>query len=197
MREPLMGYLESYADLERVTKLNQFRGVMCLDKYTCLIQVLPHGVFIGYYGKAKQCFDIKKVAFRRKLPKMGFGILSEIISYFSCDLTVEACVRILYDTINKEYIILKAQGIKDKVSIVYDFSPYIDIMCREGMVQMCEIHSHNTMPAFWSSTDDADEQYPMVFGVIGNLNTFKPSMKFRCWLGGVYGDISPDELFIL
>ena len=42
-----------------------------------------------------------------------------------------------------------------------------------------DIHSHNTMGAFFSGTDNADEKEARVYGVIGKLNQEWPEMKFR------------------
>jgi PRTRC genetic system protein A len=54
-----------------------------------------------------------------------------------------------------------------------------------------ELHSHGNMRAFWSGTDDRDEQGACLYGVIGNLNHDKPEIRLRA---GVYGYRAP--LFI-
>lgn len=48
---------------------------------------------------------------------------------------------------------------------------------------ICDLHSHGNMQAFWSSTDDADEQSARIFAVIGRLGA-EPEMRLRV---GVYG----------
>ncbi|HFE67599.1 MAG TPA: hypothetical protein ENJ93_10085 [Chloroflexi bacterium] len=48
---------------------------------------------------------------------------------------------------------------------------------------ICDLHSHGNMPAFWSSTDDADEQSARLFAVIGKLDS-EPEIRLRV---GVYG----------
>lgn len=48
---------------------------------------------------------------------------------------------------------------------------------------LCDLHSHGNMRAFWSSTDDADEQSARIFAVIGKLDT-EPEIRMRV---GVYG----------
>jgi PRTRC genetic system protein A len=48
---------------------------------------------------------------------------------------------------------------------------------------LCELHSHGNMSAFWSRTDDADEQDTRVYAVIGRLDT-TPEIRVRV---GVYG----------
>lgn len=48
---------------------------------------------------------------------------------------------------------------------------------------LCDLHSHGNMPAFFSRTDDADEQGAKVYAVIGKLDT-APEIRLRV---GVYG----------
>jgi PRTRC genetic system protein A len=48
---------------------------------------------------------------------------------------------------------------------------------------LCELHSHGNMRAYWSRTDDADEQGVRVYAVIGRLDTV-PEIRIRV---GVYG----------
>lgn len=47
-----------------------------------------------------------------------------------------------------------------------------------------EIHSHHRYPAFFSPTDDADEQRLGLFGVLGRLDTDQPEVALRV---GAYG----------
>src|SRR5690606_28766190 len=46
-----------------------------------------------------------------------------------------------------------------------------------------DLHSHGSMPALWSTTDDRDEQGFRVYGVMGRLDTV-PEIRLRL---GVYG----------
>jgi PRTRC genetic system protein A len=48
---------------------------------------------------------------------------------------------------------------------------------------LCDLHSHGNMPAFFSQTDDADEQAAKLYAVIGKLDT-APEIRLRV---GVYG----------
>jgi PRTRC genetic system protein A len=48
---------------------------------------------------------------------------------------------------------------------------------------LCELHSHGEMPAFFSRTDDADEQGVRIYAVVGRLDT-APEIRLRL---GVYG----------
>lgn len=47
-----------------------------------------------------------------------------------------------------------------------------------------DVHSHHTMPAFFSSTDDADEGGLRFYAVVGDLAAARPEIALRA---GVYG----------
>lgn len=48
---------------------------------------------------------------------------------------------------------------------------------------ICDLHSHGNMPAFFSQTDNTDEQAAKLYAVIGKLDSV-PEMRLRV---GVYG----------
>jgi len=52
---------------------------------------------------------------------------------------------------------------------------------------VCDLHSHGNMRAFFSQTDDADEQATKAYVVIGKLDT-EPEIRLRV---GVYGCWQP------
>ena len=56
----------------------------------------------------------------------------------------------------------------------------------EGVV--VEFHSHGSSRAFFSATDDRDEQGFRIYGVVGRLNTPRPELSLRL---GVYGHFAP------
>lgn len=53
-----------------------------------------------------------------------------------------------------------------------------------------DIHSHGTMRAFFSHTDDRDEQGFQLYVVVGRADSYMPDALFRM---GVYGYFSPLE----
>ena len=57
-----------------------------------------------------------------------------------------------------------------------------------GMV--AEFHSHGGSRAFFSATDDRDEQGFRVYGVVGRLDALRPEFRLRV---GVYGHFAPLE----
>ena len=55
---------------------------------------------------------------------------------------------------------------------------------------VAEFHSHGTSPAFFSVTDDRDEQGFRIYGVVGRLDDPLPELSLRV---GVYGHFAPLE----
>ena len=53
---------------------------------------------------------------------------------------------------------------------------------------VAEFHSHGSLPAFFSATDDQDEQGFRIYGVVGRLDTAEPELALRV---GVYGHFAP------
>ena len=55
---------------------------------------------------------------------------------------------------------------------------------------VAEFHSHGTSRAFFSATDNKDEQGFRIYGVVGRLNKYRPELSLRV---GVYGHFAPAD----
>jgi hypothetical protein len=66
---------------------------------------------------------------------------------------------------------------------------------RQFCTPLCETHSHHTMGAFWSGTDDANENMTQLYGVYGTITNASPAFLFRYVHGGDKTNISMWELF--
>ena len=53
---------------------------------------------------------------------------------------------------------------------------------------VAEFHSHGRHRAFFSATDDGDEQGFRIYGVVGRLDTAQPELALRL---GIYGHFAP------
>jgi len=49
-----------------------------------------------------------------------------------------------------------------------------------------DLHTHGRFPAFWSPTDDGDDQGIKIAGVFGDLHRPRPSAAFRLVVNGYY-----------
>ena len=58
-----------------------------------------------------------------------------------------------------------------------------------------EFHSHGRMAAFFSETDDQDEQGFRLYGVAGKLDRMEPEVRLRVGVYGNFQEIPPEEVF--
>ena len=65
----------------------------------------------------------------------------------------------------------------------------------EKGIFVLEMHSHGNMDAFFSTIDDADEEEDRFFGVVGNVDEYMPTAKFRASIGGKWLEMEIDDIF--
>lgn len=182
-------------EFETCKKKDNFHGFYCVKEGTYDVLSLPHGTFITMQDRLENGGKPLSLKFERKLPKIPSDLLFEIIEYFKEDLSKEAMVRIVYNKTEDEFSFYKANGPRSKASILYEFE-VDESYFSPNMVQVMEIHSHNSMPAYFSPIDDRDEAgYPGVFGVIGHLDRQSPSICLRAGNSGVFYPIAVSEIF--
>lgn len=182
-------------EFDACRKKDHFHGFFIDNAGTYDLRALPHGNFITLQDKLERGGAAIDLAFERKLPKIPSELLFEIMEYFKEDLSKESMVRIVYDKENKTFSFYKAKGARSKIYIQYEFD-VDERFFSPNMIQVMEIHSHNTMPAFFSSVDDQDESgYPGIFGVIGQLDRQTPSICLRAGNLGIFKSIPVKELF--
>jgi PRTRC genetic system protein A len=58
-----------------------------------------------------------------------------------------------------------------------------------------DIHSHGSMKAFFSFTDDRDEQGLRLYMVVGRLDTLLPEVELRLGVYGYFATLNIDEVF--
>ena len=58
-----------------------------------------------------------------------------------------------------------------------------------------ELHSHGRMPAFFSGTDDRDEQGFKIYAVCGNFDKLQPVLNMRVGVYGYWAPVSWPEIF--
>ncbi|MDQ2806412.1 MAG: hypothetical protein M3Z04_05770 [Chloroflexota bacterium] len=61
---------------------------------------------------------------------------------------------------------------------------------------LIEVHSHHSMRAYWSTTDDQDEQGFRLYGVLGTIFS-RPVLRLRVGVYGVFHEIDPTGVFQL
>ncbi len=152
------------------------------------------GTFIA---KADNVTILNKVraGFIPALPKIPYKILEDIISFFKSYITysteLEALAYIYWSVSDSRYYVYVPKQQVSKMSV----DSTLPEMDEEKFPLVMEIHSHNTMPAVFSPTDNKDERMTRLYAVVGKLDHFFPDIKVRCSVGGKFVEISPNDVF--
>lgn len=131
------------------------------------------------------------------LPKIPFKILLQIVSLFRdvCDMMNgdEALIQLYWDKTKQEYFPFCPTQTTTSTNVTFlaDKEKAFD----DNLAHVMDIHSHNTMSAFFSATDDSSEKANKLYGVIGKINQPIPEYKFRTCNNGTYIDLSIFEVF--
>ena len=60
---------------------------------------------------------------------------------------------------------------------------------------LLELHTHGQLPAYWSATDDQDEQGACLYGVLGQLHEARPQLRLRLGVYGYWQELPTAALF--
>ncbi len=63
------------------------------------------------------------------------------------------------------------------------------------MIHVMDIHSHNVMPAEFSTVDDEDERPTRLYAVMGRLDRVLPDITVRASCGGKFIPVEPADVF--
>ena len=138
-----------------------------------------------------------RAGFTPALPKIPYQILDEVIAFFRSlakeQTALEAVAFIYWSFADSKYYAYVPKQDVSETSV--DFSiPEID---SGKFLQVLEIHSHNTMHAFFSDTDNKDEKATGLYLVIGRLDRLVPEILLRMSVGGKFKTVEPSLVFEL
>lgn len=114
------------------------------------------------------------------------AILFDILSTFTRRLPNECGMAVVWSDVWKRYRAVMPEQQATKASVHYQ-----KIQSTESLWVTVDAHSHNTMQAFFSSIDDADDQGFGISMVAGELEKKKPAIDIRMC---VYGHFIPLEV---
>jgi len=151
------------------------------------------GVFVTPVEKAPG-LDPVADGFHMKLPRLPIQILWQIIGFFRSvndKMKTEVMVQVFWNREKKVYFIYVP---KQEVSSAHvDFTHDKDLERKHLWV--ADIHSHNTMGASFSGTDDKDEKAARIYGVIGKIDEAFPEMSWRISSGHGVMDVDLSDVF--
>jgi len=114
------------------------------------------------------------------LPPCPASLLARTVGIFKERPNTEAMVALVYDTETERYELVWQGEKADRSSV--DYVPLTD---DERHIVVVEIHSHHTMDAYFSRTDDASERASRIYGVIGRVERERPDALFRFACGSL------------
>lgn len=150
------------------------------------------GEFIAPKNKIVE-FSAVRAGFTPALPLIPLSLLQQIISFFRCymneEYEFEALAHILWDRETEEFVVHIPKQEVSKARIDADLQR--DTLPEERYLHYCDIHSHNSMAAKFSPTDDRDERATRIYMVLGKLDCFFPEITVRMSCGGAYQLLDP------
>jgi len=124
-------------------------------------------------------------SFTMSLPRIPKSILKQQVSFYREVMrkhnNAEAYTLILWDREKEEYLVVCPKQKISGANVQYDLG---NDYPSDKYIQVVSCHSHNTMGAFFSSTDDADEKGDMLYMVMGRLDQPTPQYSLRACLAG-------------
>lgn len=131
------------------------------------------------------------------LPKIPKEELFKIQKFFYavCDIygPNEAMVHIYWDKVNKKYVTVALEQRVSAAHVSYKRNKEYEL--NDDMLLVMDIHSHDTMSAFFSGTDNRDEKETRLFGVIGRVLSPTMDMKFRYGVANKFVDLDIKDIF--
>ena len=135
------------------------------------------GSFISKTTKIAGLEEIKE-GVTMKVPKIPLELLFNIIGFFkevNNKFKSEAIIQVYWDRKAKSYFCFCPNQEVAGASCNFKRDTQMD----KDYLLVMDIHSHDTMSAFFSGTDNGDEQETRFYGVIGDIEKPWPDMKFR------------------
>lgn len=142
-------------------------------------------------------FQAVRAGFTPALPLIPQSLFQQIISFFRCYMDngqeFEALAHILWDREQEVFTVYipPQQVFKARVNAELPR----DRFSEERYLHYADIHSHNSMAAKFSPTDDQDEKATRIYAVVGRLDKFLPEITVRMSCGGTYLELDPSLIF--
>ena len=130
------------------------------------------------------------------LPRIPFPVICQVVGffrYFMRERELEAMVQIYWDKLEEQYRIAVPKQFVGKAHVDARLDAD-DALDEDRYVCVADIHSHNSMPAKFSPTDDWDERMTRVYMVFGRLDAFFPEISARISCGRKRCRINPGSV---
>jgi PRTRC genetic system protein A len=123
--------------------------------------------------------------FQLFVPKFPVSVLEEIVEVFKSEPGQEHLAYVVWDSYRGYSVQWPEQS---ATSVSVEGTGFVET---EERFVVSHIHSHGTLPAFFSGQDNADEVRTGLYGVIGYCDKEKPVLLFRYSCAGKYVTVDP------
>ena len=153
------------------------------------------GKFITPVAGCELLSDVR-AGFIPALPRIPVQLMTQVLAFFrhfvQDGAENEALLNVYWDKENQEFVVDAPEQVVTKISVDTQLS---EKFASERYIHYMDIHSHNTMSAFFSPVDDHDERATRLYTVVGRLDRCVPEVRTRISNGGKFLEIDPAEVF--
>lgn len=128
--------------------------------------------------------------FQPAAPTPPAELLRTVIRCFADYPSTEALIDIVYDSHRGRFHPVWNQHSATETEVRYQPLPDSD-----RYILYCEIHSHHSMPAEFSTIDNDAERKSGIYGVVGRIGDPRPEARFRYSCGGHFRRIPASAVF--
>ncbi len=158
------------------------------------IRLNPVGTFVRRVDGVPGMGQVAE-GFHPALPKLPWGLFDKAVAFFRAVMErhggAEAYIQFFFNREEGEYFAHVPKQFVSGAHVSFER----DAAMEAKHILVMEAHSHNTMSAFFSGTDDADEQADLLFMVIGRLDQRIPQVRIRYGIAGHHGPLAIEEVF--
>lgn len=187
----------TFTSWEELTKHQTVKNLLIGRDGLYEIRFLPHGLFcVKVEDQFNPQGEVASEGYELYVPKIPYELLTEALTLFK-ELSlrkkpVEALVRFYFDG-DSYFMWVPLQVVKRKtVDLIKNIQ---DKTIEDQYIRVLEMHSHNTMSAFFSPEDDEDEVATGFYALVGKAHQEVPSIRMRYSCGGHYREIDYRGLF--
>ena len=186
---------------ELINQLDPFNIVVCGNG---LFQSIRNDLLVSfdslplnYNNTELNEIDSNIIQLLRKPEEKYLNKILDMFRFVNNKTKNELMTNLYYDKKHDEFIIDLCKQIINSGSIEYEYNKKYENNSR--YIRYLQIHSHHSMSAHFSSTDNNDEKnkIPCYFGVIGRLkeNSKSYDSSFRIWTGHNFITLDISDIF--
>lgn len=129
------------------------------------------------------------------IPLIPGRILTTVVKFFRAVYHekhgAEAFLQIFYHPHEEEFFLHCPRQQVSGALVRFERDPELEA----NAILVMDIHSHNSMPAFFSSIDNEDEKEDRLYGVVGCVHQRLPHLSFRMGVAGRFVELEGRSLF--